>query len=79
MVVANSNVLSYSDPPTDAVAPWLQSRTCLSQHFSSTNGQSMHIETLSQPLCLITAIWFGFAIRRHRRYAHLCAHLVRES
>ena len=38
----NTNVFSYSDPPTGAVAPWLQSRTCFNQHFSSTNGQSMH-------------------------------------
>ena len=76
LVLTNINVFSYSDPPTGAVSPLLQSRTCFKQHFSSTNGQPMHIETLSQPLCLITAICFGFAIRRHRRYAHLCARLV---
>ena len=77
MLAFNINVCSYSDPPTGTVTPWLQSRKCFNQHISSRNGQSMHIETLPQRLCLMTAICFGFAMRRHRGYAHLRARLVR--
>ena len=74
---SDNNIFSYSESPTGFV-PGCNHEYVLISIFRQ-RIRSIHIETLSQPLCLIIAIYFGLAIRRNRCYAHLCAGLARAS